>query len=140
MSEETPIRILVADIQPIVLDGLKSVFAAEQGMEVVGAATSGEELFQSIEQLNPDLILIDTASTHWSGLELLPQLRKRAPACRVMVFTMQTAREHITQAVRAGARGYIMKTVLPAELVAAVRTVHSGEVCFSPAASRVLLD
>lgn len=140
MKKENKIKVLVADGQPVVVEGLRCIFAGQPDMVLAGEARGEEELLQKAERLKPDLILLDTAQAQWNGLEVLLQLRKRLPASRVLVFTLQNSREHISQTVRTGARGYILKDVPVAELLAAIRLIHQGEVSFSPIASRVLLD
>jgi DNA-binding NarL/FixJ family response regulator len=140
MKKDTKIRILVADAQPVLLRGLQSILAEQPDMEFAGEAKTEGEVLPMTEKLKPDLILLDTAESQWNGLEILTHLRKRFPACRVLVFTLQNSREHITQTVRTGARGYLLKDVPVADLLSAIRLIHAGEVSFSPAASRILLD
>jgi DNA-binding NarL/FixJ family response regulator len=140
MKKEKKIRILVADAQPVVMEGLRCIFAGQPDLELVGEAAEEGAILEKAARLKPDLILLDTAEGQWNGLEVLLQLRKRLPASRVLVFTLQNSREHISQTVRTGARGYILKDVAIPELLTAIRLIHSGEVSFSPTASRVLLD
>ncbi|MDB6031059.1 MAG: response regulator transcription factor [Verrucomicrobiales bacterium] len=140
MKKDTKIRILVADAQPVLIEGLRSIFAEQPDIEFSGEAKTEDEVLPMAEKLKPDIILLDTAAAQWNGLEILTLLRKRFPACRVLVFTLQNSREHITQTVRTGARGYLLKDVPVTDLLTAIRLIHAGEVSFSPTASRVLLD
>src|SRR4051812_27479200 len=140
MKKDSKIKILVADAQPVLLQGLRSIFAEQPDMEFAGEAKTEDEVLLLAEKLKPNLVLLDTAETQWNGLEILTLLRKRLPDCRVLVFTLQNSREHITQTVRTGARGYLLKDVPVSDLLTAIRLVHAGEVSFSPTASRILLD
>lgn len=140
MKKENKIRILVADAQPVVLEGLRCIFKAQPDLEIVAEAVAEGEILEKAQALKPDLILLDTAQAQWNGLEVLTHLRRKLPGSRVLVFTLQNSREHISQTVRTGARGYILKDVPVAELLSAIRLIHAGEVSFSPTASRVLLD
>jgi DNA-binding NarL/FixJ family response regulator len=133
-------RVLIADAQPIVLEGYKALLSQQPEMELVGEARTEDDLARMAEKLCPEIILMDIAMPPTRGMEVLPELRKRVPAAKILVFTMQSSREQITECVRAGARGYLLKEAPVSELLNALRLVQSGEVYFSPAASRVLLD
>jgi two-component system response regulator NreC len=132
--------VLIADAQPIVLEGYKALLSQQPEMELVGEARNEDELLRLAERLCPEIILMDIAMPPTRGMEVLPELRKKVPAAKILVFTMQSSREQITECVRSGARGYLLKESPVAELLNALRLVQSGEVYFSPAASRVLLD
>lgn len=133
-------RVLIADSQPIVLEGYKALLSQQPELEIIGEARNEEELLRIAEKLCPEIILMDIAMPPSRGMEVLPELRKKVPAARILVFTMQSSREQITECVRSGARGYLLKEACVSELLNALRLVQSGEVYFSPAASRVLLD
>lgn len=140
MKKESKIRILLADDHPIVLDGIRSRLAAQPGLEIVGEASNGHEAVRKARQLLPDIILLDISMPHMNGLEAIALLRKQAPNAKVIILTMHNTREYVSQIVRSGARGYMLKDSSPAELLQAIKLVHAGEVFFSPAVSRVLVD
>ena len=131
---------LLVDDHPLVLEGIKSHLSAQADLEVVGIAVTGQEAIAKARQLQPDVILMDISMPQMNGMEALHILRRRVPKAKVLVLTMHDNREYIRQMVRLGARGYVLKDTSPAELVRAIKLVHSGEVFFSPSASRVLLD
>jgi len=133
-------RVLIADAQPIVLEGYKALLSQQPEMELVGEARNEDDLLRMAERLCPEIILMDISMPPTRGMEVLPELRKKVPAAKILVFTMQSSREQITECVRSGARGYLLKESPVSELLNALRLVQSGEVYFSPAASRVLLD
>ena len=140
MKKESKIKILLADDHPIVLDGIRSRLAAQPGLEVVGDAANGQEAVRKARQLLPDIILLDISMPHMNGLEAITLLRKQAPNAKVIILTMHNTREYVSQIIRSGARGYMLKDSSPAELLQAIKLVHAGEVFFSPAVSRILVD
>jgi two-component system response regulator NreC len=132
--------VLIADAQPIVLEGYKALLNQQPEIELVGEARTEDDLLRLAEKLCPEIILLDIAMPPTRGMDVLQELRKKIPAAKILVFTMQSSREQITECVRSGARGYLLKEAPVSELLNALRLVQSGEVYFSPAASRVLLD
>ncbi len=134
------IRLLLADDHPIVLDGIKSHLASQPDFEVVADAANGLEAIRKAKLVLPDVVLLDINMPNMNGLEAMGHLRKQVPNARVIVLTMHDSKEYIAQIVRLGARGYLLKDCSPTELVSAIKAVHSGEVYFSPAVSKVLVD
>lgn len=134
------IRLLLVDDHPIVLDGIKTHLAEQKEFEVVGEATNGQEALRKAKLVLPDVVLMDITMPHMNGLEATAQLRKQLPESKVLILTMHESREYIAQIMRLGARGYLLKDCSPTELVHAIKTVHLGEVYFSPSISRVLVQ
>jgi len=128
------------DDHPIVLEGIKSRLSAQEDLEVVGEAADGQEALRKAKELRPDLVLMDISMPNMSGLEAVTLLRKRVPDSKIVILTMHDNREYIARIIRLGARGYLLKDTSPAELIRAIKLIHAGEVFFSPAVSRVLLD
>ena len=142
MKKDKPkkIKLLLVDDHPIVLDGIKSHLCAQPDFEVVGDAANGQEALRKAKLTLPDVILMDISMPHMNGLEAMTSLRKQVPNAKILVLTMHDSREYIAQVVRSGARGYLLKDSAPAELVAAIKAVHGGEVYFSPSVSKVLIE
>lgn len=134
------IRLLLADDHPLVLEGIKAHLSAQAEFEVVGDASDGLEALQKARQLEPDVILMDLSMPNMNGLDAISRLRQQVPKAKILVLSMHDNREYIARVVRHGARGYLLKDSAPTELIKAIKLVHSGEVYFSPTASRVLLD
>jgi DNA-binding NarL/FixJ family response regulator len=134
------IRILVVDDHPIVREGLVSVLADEPDFEVVGASGSAEEALDLAERLHPDVLLLDLELPGMSGIEALSHLARRAPQVRVLVFTAYDADEQVFGAIRAGARGYLLKGASAGEIARAVRTVHGGGSHLEPHVAARVLD
>ena len=140
MKKAQKIKLLLVDDHPIVLDGIKSHLSAQEEFLVVGDAADGQEAVRQARLLQPDIVLMDISMPHMNGLEAVTILRRKVPRAKILVLTMHDNREYISQIVRSGARGYVLKDTSPAELVRAIKMVHDGEVFFSPAVSRVVLE
>jgi len=134
------IKLLLVDDHPIVLDGIKSHLCAQPEFEVVGDAANGQEALRKAKLTLPDVVLLDINMPHMNGLDAMTSLRRQVPNAKILVLTMHNTKEYINQVVRSGARGYILKDSPPAELVAAIKAVHRGEVYFSPVVSKVLVE
>lgn len=139
-DKPSKIRLLLVDDHPIVLDGIKSHLCAQPEFEVVGDAANGQEALRKAKLLLPDVILMDISMPHMNGLEAISHLRKQVPSAKILILTMHESKEYIAQVVRSGARGYLLKDSAPAELVGAIKAVHTGEVYFSPSVSKVLVQ
>jgi DNA-binding NarL/FixJ family response regulator len=116
----------VVDDHPIVREGVISVLEDREDMEVVGSAGSAEEALPIAERLCPDIVLLDLELPGLGGLEAIPRLLEASPATGVIVFTAYETDERILGALRAGARGYLLKGAPAEEIVRAVHMVHAG--------------
>jgi DNA-binding NarL/FixJ family response regulator len=134
-----PIRIVVADDHPVVRDGLVAILSTQRDFVVVGEAGTGEEAVRLATEQRADVLLLDLEMPHMDGVEVLQRLRERRSDVRVIVFTAFDADERILAAVRAGAKGYLLKGVPRNEIFEAVRVVHAGNSLLQPVvASRLL--
>jgi DNA-binding NarL/FixJ family response regulator len=134
-----PIRIVVADDHPVVRDGLVAILSAQRDFAVVGEAGTGEEAVRLATEQRADVLLLDLEMPHMDGVEVLQRLREQRSDVRVIVFTAFDADERILAAVRAGAKGYLLKGVPRDEIFEAVRVVHAGNSLLQPVvASRLL--
>ena len=135
------IRVLIADDQPVVRQGLRTFLELHDDIEVVGEAEDGERALEEIAALAPDVVLMDLVMPRLDGVTAIERLRERGSAPRVIVLTSFLDEDKVLPAVRAGAAGYLLKDVEPAELVRAIRTVDGGEALLHPAvAARVLRE
>lgn len=134
-----PIRILLADDHPVVRDGLVAILSTQSDFEVVGEAGNGRFAIQLVQELNPDLILLDLEMPEMDGVETLQTLRAANPDVRVIVFTAFDTDERILTAVQAGAQGYLLKGVPRQELFNAIRVVHGGGSLLQPVIASKLL-
>ena len=135
------IRVLVVDDHAVVRQGLRTFLELQDDIEVVGEAADGEQALASAAALEPDVVLMDLVMPRLDGVSALQRLRERAPATRVIVLTSFLDDDKVLPAVRAGAAGYLLKDVQPAELVRAIRMADRGQALLHPAvAARVLRE
>jgi len=133
------IRVLIADDHAVVRQGLRTFLDLQEDLDVAGEAADGEAAVAEAGRLAPDVVLLDLAMPGLDGVAALPRLRAAAPAARVIVLTSFGEDERLFAALRAGAAGFLLKDVEPAELVRAIRTAHAGQAPLSPAvAARVV--
>jgi len=135
-----PITVLVADDHTIVRRGLVSLLSLGDGIEVVAEAPDGRVAVELALQLEPDVILMDISMPVLNGLEATARIKKQAPHIKVLVLSAYDNEEYITQVVRSGANGYLLKNSSSEELYSAIRSVSSGHAFFSPAVSKIIAD
>ena len=125
MSEES-LRVVIADDHSVVRQGIRGVLEEINGLDVVGEVGDGVEALAMVIDLSPDVVVLDVNMPAMSGLEVTMALREEGSAVRVLILSMHDDPEYVLQAVRAGADGYVLKDVSPAELRDAVIAVHEG--------------
>ncbi len=141
MSESTKTtRIIVADDHPVVRDGLTAMLGTQPDFEVVGQAATGIEVVEKVRSLQPDIVLLDLEMPEMDGVEALEQLRAQKPEVGVIVFTAFDTDERILGAVRAGAKGYLLKGTPREELFEAVRVVSEGGSLLQPMVASRLME
>ena len=124
-------RILVVDDHPLIRQGLMQLINSQPDMEVVGEAKNGHEAIEALSKLDPDLAIIDITLEDLSGIDLIKDLKARYPDLSVLVLSMHDESIYAERALRAGARGFIMKGGRLKDMMTAIRKVHSGEVYLS---------
>jgi DNA-binding NarL/FixJ family response regulator len=140
LDGETRIRILVADDHPMLREGLVAVLSTQPDFDVVGEAADGSEVVRLAQSLAPDVILLDLEMPDVDGIAALERLRDAGCEALTIVFTAYDTDERILGALRAGARGYLLKGASRAEIFGAIRTVHSGGSLLGPAVTSRLLE
>ena len=126
-NQDTPIRILIVDDHPVVVAGLASMLGTQEGMEVAGSATSGEEALELLSTTPADLLLLDLRMPGMSGIDTLHALRRTKVNVRTIILTSFETDEDIYRAIQAGAQGYLLKDSRQAEMLEAIRAVYSGK-------------
>jgi DNA-binding NarL/FixJ family response regulator len=122
------IRVLIADDHPLVRDGLAGILRSQKDIKVVAEATNGEEACQLYDQLAPDILMLDLRMPKMDGLQVITELMSsHVPKPRIIVLTTYESEEDIRQALRAGAKGYLVKEASRQEIREAVRRVAAGE-------------
>jgi DNA-binding NarL/FixJ family response regulator len=134
------ISVLLADDQPLLRRGFRMIIEAEGDMTVTGEAGDGEEAVSCARRDPPDVVLMDIRMPRTDGIEATRRITSASPAVRVLVLTTFDLDEYAFGALRAGASGFLLKDVRPAELVTAIRTVASGDAVVSPRVTRRLLE
>jgi DNA-binding NarL/FixJ family response regulator len=129
---DAPIRVLVADDHAVVREGLRTFLSLQDGIEVCGEAADGEAAVREAELRRPDVILMDLVMPRLDGVGAMRELRRRLPACRVIVLTSYAQDDRLLPAIRAGAAGYLLKDAEPREIARAVYAAHAGEALLDP--------
>ena len=132
MTAET-LRVLIADDHPLFRAGLRALLEATAGMEVVGIAGTGDEVLALAERAEPDVVLMDLHMPGLGGIEATRRIVDSYPSTAVLVVTMFDDDYSVFTAMRAGARGYVLKDADEEEVLRAIRAVGHGEAIFSPA-------
>lgn len=135
-----PIRIYIADDHTIVRDGLAVMLQVHSDITVVGSGSDGRQAVKEIEQLHPDIVIMDIAMPNLNGIEAALLLRDVAPTVKTIMLSMYATKEHIFRALQAGARGYLLKNSAGSELVNAIRIVQSGQRYLSQKISDTVVD
>ncbi len=126
------IRVFVADDQPIVLCGLRSLFHKAPEIHLIGEAHDTRQVVEKASRLHPDLLLLDIAMQELRGLEILVELRRRRPEMRIVAYSKLCSPEHVQKAFQLGVVGFIAKTQQLSDFVSILRAVHQGSTYLSP--------
>jgi len=135
-----PVRVLIADDQELVRDGIASVLSVQDGIEVVGCAADGAQAVALAEQMRPDVVLMDVRMPGTDGVTATAQVRRRCPDTRVLILTTFDDEKYVLDALRAGANGYLLKDLPAVDLARAVRLAAAGVDQYDPSATRRLAD
>ena len=136
----TPVRIVLADDHTIMRHGLRLVLERQPDFAVVGEASNGREAVDVIVRENPDVAVMDIAMPLLNGIEAAKKITEERLKTAVVILSMHSDESYILRALRAGARGYLLKDSAENDLIQAIRAVCAGKAFFSPAVSRVLAD
>ena len=134
------IEVLLVEDHVVLRDGIKALVADEDDIEIVGEAGNGREALECIPLLQPDVILMDLSMNGLNGIDATAQIQRDYPDVKVVILSMHDHEEHIFQALRAGAVGYVLKQSDSAELLIAIRAAVAGGSFLSPAISRTIID
>ena len=138
MTSDAPLRLVLADDHALVLEGLRTLLAAEPGMHVLATATDGERLLEAVRRYKPDVVVMDLQMPQMSGLACLERIRAEGLPVRVLVLSAFADAHSLRAAVEGGADGFSLKTDPPRATVTAIRQVAAGQLVFPQAARRWL--
>ena len=133
-------RVILADDHHVVREGIRALLEKSGDIDVVGEASDGQEAVDLVERLLPDVLVIDIAMPRLNGIEATRRIGDLKLATRVVILSMHSDEALVRQALRSGARGYLLKRSVAEELFLAIRTASRGEAYLSPAISRIVLD
>ncbi|HKD71715.1 MAG TPA: response regulator transcription factor [Candidatus Acidoferrum sp.] len=134
------IRVLLADDHQLMRSGIRLMLEREADLSVVGEASDGREAVALAKSLRPDVVVMDIGMANLNGIEAAQQMTGDRPEIAVVMLSMHSDESYVLRALKAGARGYLLKDSAEADLIKAVHAVAGGKSFFSPAVSKVLLD
>jgi DNA-binding NarL/FixJ family response regulator len=134
------IRVLIVDDHAIMRDGIRALLSVNDDIEVIGEASEGREAIKKMEQLKPDVIVMDIAMPGMDGMEATRQMVKGNPGVKVLILTQHDNKEYIISAIKAGAAGFVPKRALGSELVSAIRAVSRGDSVLYPSVASTLIE
>ena len=135
-----PVRIVLADDHTIMRNGLRLVLERQSDFAVIGEASSGREAIALADRLTPDVVVMDIAMPLLNGIEATKRIVEDHSRIAVLILSMHSDESYILRALKAGARGYLLKDSAEADLIQAIWAVSSGKAFFSPAVGKVLVD
>ena len=134
------IRIVLADDHLVVRKGIKNLLEEEKGLLVIGEASNGQEAVEAVEELKPDVLIIDIRMPLMNGLEATQKLSDKSSPSKILILSMHDDEDYILQSIEAGASGYLLKDTSKEEFVKAVKAIHQGGKYFSGDVSNVLVN
>jgi two-component system, NarL family, response regulator NreC len=134
-----PLRVLLADDHAVVREGFRLMLERE-GLEVVGEAADGRDACARAKTLKPDVAVLDLSMPHLNGVEAGREILRTCPGTRVVLLTLHAEQHQVITAIRAGIRGYVLKSQTASDLIHAIRAVAGGDVYLSPGVSRVFVE
>ncbi|HTY58953.1 MAG TPA: response regulator transcription factor [Bacteroidota bacterium] len=134
------IKILIADDHSVVREGLRALLGKVADFDVVAESADGEEAVRLTRERKPDVAIVDISMPKLNGVEATRRIREQSPDTKVLIFTIHENEEYVYQMVASGANGYVLKDAGKNDLIAAVRSIHTGGRFFSPGVSRLIID
>ena len=133
-------KVLIADDHGIVRKGISTLINSIEGMEVVGEASNGPEALSKLDDLKPDILLVDISMPEMNGLQVLDAVREKGWPAKVVILSMHNDEEYVLKAINSGASGYLLKNADDNEIVEGIRTVARGQVFYSSYVSQVMVN
>ncbi len=133
-------RIIIAEDHTILREGLRALLSSDPEFEVVAEAEDGRDAIQCVQNLTPDLVLMDLSLPRMNGMDAIQEIKKRCPETRVLALTVHRTEEYILATLRAGADGYVLKDATHTELVMGIKSVLKGKPYLSPGVSDKVIE
>jgi len=138
--DKKAIRILLADDHNIMRRGLRLLLERQPGFEVVAEAADGREAAERAEATHPDIAVLDIAMPNMSGIEAAQRIRALLPQAAIVILSMHSDESYVLRALKAGAKGYLLKDSAESDLIDAIKAVSEGKAFFSPEISKILVE
>jgi DNA-binding NarL/FixJ family response regulator len=139
-SSASQVRVLIVDDHALIREGLSQLFALEDDIEVVGEAMDGFTALEQVRRLHPDVVLMDIHLPVVDGISMTRQITQQFPTTAVIMLTMHRHNQQVVEAMRNGARGYLLKTASARDVAQAIRMVHAGGIAIAPSLTGVLVN
>jgi DNA-binding NarL/FixJ family response regulator len=130
----------LADDHNILRQGLRLLLERQPGFEVVGEAADGRQAVERAASIKPDVVLLDIAMPNLNGIEAAEQIRAALPHASIIILSMHSDESYVLRALKAGARGYVLKDTAENDLIETIKAVSAGQACFSPEISKILVE
>ena len=140
MMTKKPIKLFLADDHTIVRQGLAKLLDGNLDMQVIGEAENGREAVKKVQELNPDVVLMDISMPLLNGIEATRQIRKMAPQTKVIILSMHSQDRYISELLSMGASGYLLKDASGGDIIKAIRAAVKGDTYLSPSISRRVIE
>jgi two-component system, NarL family, response regulator NreC len=140
MPTEKKIRIVIADDHNIVRDGIATLLSSQEDIQVVAEAANGKQAVEQAAKTSPDIVLMDISMPEMDGIKAATEILKASPSTKILMLTQYDQEEYVKRVMHSGVSGYILKSSLFGDLVAAIRTVHSGKRFITPSVSATMMD
>ena len=134
------IRVFLADDHLLLREGIRSLLGKVPDIEVIGEAGDGKEAVEKVEQLLPDVVLMDITMPELGGLEATQRIKQKNPQVKVLILTIHETSQYLAGMLNVGASGYVVKTTASNELTSAIRAVHHGDIYLYPSIARMLVE
>ena len=134
------IKTILADDHALIRAGLRALLERNRDIQIVGEANDGRELVKLVEELQPDIVVADIGMPNLNGNEAAQQITAKHKSVGVIMLSMHSDEAYVLRALKAGAKGYLLKESAESDLIAAIRAVHQGKAFFSPAISKLLVE
>lgn len=140
MTQSDKISLVIVDDHPLVLDGLTSRLERSNQIDVVGQASNGQEAIKVVEQVMPEVVLMDINMPIMNGIEAAEIFKEKFSSVKLLVLSMHDDREYVMNMARAGVKGYVLKSASADEMLMAIKAVHMGGIYFSPDIAKILTN